>query len=123
MGNSEMKRDMMHAHLMASLGRNPFFLSLSSQSAELVSGDGLLRISVEALDASGLLAAKHLAHNQYVNAMLLNEDELDAHRATLNFLSKALEREGHPAARPHTSRPAAVRNRKPLVQKSVSRAA
>ena len=118
-----MKLDMMHAHLMAPLGRNPFFLSLTKKSAELVSGDGLLRISVEALDASGLLAAKHLAHNQYVNAMLHSGDDLDAHRATLNFLSKAVERQGHPTTRPHTSRPASVRNRKPRVQKSVSRAA
>ena len=118
-----MKLDMMHAHLMASLGRNPFFLSLTKKSAELVSGDGLLRISVEALDASGLLAAKHLAHNQYVNAMLHSGDDLDAHRATLNFLSKAVERQGHPTTRPHTSRAASVRNRKHRVQKSVSRAA
>ena len=113
----------MLAHQMASLGKRPFFLSLSNRNAELVSEDGLLRIAVDALDAGGLLAAKNLAHNQYVLAMMENGEVLDEHRATLNFLSKAVERQGHPAARPHAPRVAAKPTRKNRLQKSVSRAA
>lgn len=95
---------MMHAHKMASLGSGTFFLSLASRSAILVSADGSMKLPLDSLDARGLLAAKNMAHNQYVNAMIQGSGDLDMHRATLNFLSKETERKGSPVARPHDLR-------------------
>ena len=86
------------------LSRSAFFVSISNHLPELVTSDGALRIPLQSLDSDGLVRAKNLAHNQYVKAMISQSEDLDAHRATLNFLSKAIEKIGNPIARPHVNR-------------------
>ena len=110
---------------LESLRTTPFYISLANRFAELVSDNGLFRIPVDALDAGALVKAKDMAHNQYVTAMMQNDEELDEHRATLNFLCKAIEKQGHPHARPHSNRPAVQpkRARKRVAKPSVSKAA
>lgn len=71
-----------------------FYLSVSNKTPELVSVDGKMRVPLASLDASGLVRAKNLAHNQYVQAMMNDSEDLDVHRATLNFLCKTIERSG-----------------------------
>ena len=87
------------------LTRTAFFVSISNHVPELVSSDGALRIPLQSLDANGLIRAKNMAHNQYVKAMMTQAEDIDVHRATLNFLSKAIEKLGNPIARPHSNRP------------------
>lgn len=85
-------------------GRTTFYVSLSQGTPELVSFDGTMCIPVASLDSAGLMRAKNQAHNQYVQAMINDLDDLDVHRATLNFLCKAVERVGYPTDRPHAPR-------------------
>jgi len=97
------------------LGSTTFHLSISNNFPELVSVDGALRIPMASLDARGLIKAKDLAHNQYVQAMMLDSDDLDVHRATLNFLCKAVEKAGNPLARPHAPQTRKAPNRKAVL--------
>jgi|AP95_1055475.scaffolds.fasta_scaffold05573_3 hypothetical protein len=96
-----MQKNMMYAHVMASLGSTGFYLDISKAAPELISADGSASLPLENLKAVQLLALKNLAHDQYVNGMLYGETDLSSHRATLNFLSRLIERVGHPSARPH----------------------
>jgi len=94
------------------LPQTSFFVSVSNHIPEIVSEDGAIRIPLNSLDALGLIRAKNMAHDQYVNAMMKQEDDLDMHRATLNFLSRTVEKVGNPLTRPHASRLAAKPSRK-----------
>ena len=94
------------------LQNTSFYLSVSNRMPELVSSDGTMRIPMASLDSNGLIRAKNFAHNQYINAMMQDSDELDVHRATLNFLFKTIERTGNPTVRPHTGKPIPAPSRK-----------
>ena len=101
---SSTKRNASKKSSIPELSRSAFFVSISNHLPELVSSDGALRIPLQSLDSDGLVRAKNLAHNQYVKAMISQSEDLDVHRATLNFLSKAIEKVGNPIARPHVNR-------------------
>lgn len=102
-------------------GHTAFHLSISNSSPELVSMDGCMRIPLTSLDSKGLIKAKDLAHNQYVHAMIHGSEDLDVHRATLNYLCKAVEKAGNPIARPHAPKVNTAPNRKALVSGKMGR--
>ena len=85
---------MMYAHVMASLGSKGFYLDVSNTYPELISSDDSARLSLEKLNDDQLMALKNLAHDQYINAMLMGANDLESHRATLNFLSRLVQRFG-----------------------------
>ena len=80
------------AHALAALRSNGFHLDISGPTPELVSRDEKVRVPLDDLTLGQLEAAKHLAHDQYVRAMLTGDTDLDTHRATLNFLSRRLQK-------------------------------
>jgi hypothetical protein len=80
------------AHALAALRRDGFHLDISGPTPDLVTRDEKVRVPVDDLNLSQLEAAKHLAHDQYVRAMLAGDADLDTHRATLNFLSRRLQK-------------------------------
>jgi len=87
-----MQNNMMHAHAMATMGKSGFYLDISGKGPELISADGAARLPLEGLPLTRLQATKNLAHDQYVNAMLNGAMDLDSHRATLNFLSRQVQK-------------------------------
>ena len=113
-----MEQNTQHSHHGLGFGSSAFHLSISNNYPELVSSDGTLRVPMASLDTHGLIKAKNLAHNQYVQAMLHDADNLDVHRATLNFLCKAVEKAGNPVNRPHTPHGRTAPNRKALLSTS-----
>lgn len=95
---------------MATLRQLGFHLDISGLVPELVSRDEKTRVPLEGLTTVQLEAVKNLAHDQYVRAMLTEDLDLDTHRATLNFLTRHLQKMASvPATQP---RPGA-RMRKP----------
>lgn len=100
---------MTSAHVMAALKQGGFHLSISGPVPELVARDEKTRIALDALTLPQLEAIKHMAHDQYVRAMLNGDMELDTHRATLNFLSRHLTKA---APVPATRRPVGAGSRK-----------
>lgn len=80
------------AHALAALRRDGFHLDISGPTPDLVTRDEKVRVPVDDLNLQQLEAAKHLAHDQYVRAMLTGDADLDTHRATLNFLSRRLQK-------------------------------
>ena len=100
-----------------------FYLSVSNKTPELVSVDGKMRVPLASLDASGLVRAKNLAHNQYIQAMMNDSDDLGVHRATLNFLCKAIERSGIAPNRPHNKKanPAPSRKMTSKIERRINR--
>jgi len=113
-----MKQTAQQLQPSAHLGRSAFYLSISNSYPELVSVDGTLRVPMASLDTKGLIKAKDLAHNQYVQAMIHEAEDLDAHRATLNFLCKAVEKAGNTIARPHVPRARTAPNRNAVASAS-----
>jgi len=89
-----MHKNMMYAHVMASLGSKGFYLDVSNTYPELISADDSSRLSLEKLNDDQLVALKNLAHDQYINAMLMGASDLESHRATLNYLSRLVQRFG-----------------------------
>lgn len=80
------------AHALAALRKEGFHLDISGPTPDLVTRNEKVRVPVEDLNLAQLEAAKHLAHDQYVRAMLAGDADLDTHRATLNFLSRRLQK-------------------------------
>ncbi len=77
---------------MAHLRQEGFYLDISGSTPQLISSDEKTRVPLDALSFSHLEAIKHMAHDQYVRAMLEGNIEMDTHRATLNFLSRQLQK-------------------------------
>ncbi|PIQ63730.1 MAG: hypothetical protein COV99_01485 [Bacteroidetes bacterium CG12_big_fil_rev_8_21_14_0_65_60_17] len=75
-----------------------FHVDVNGNYPALVSGERGVRIDLGQLSPEELLMLKDLAHNQYVKSMLFGGDDADVHRATLNYISRHLERAGNPAA-------------------------
>ena len=80
------------AHALAALRKEGFHLDISGPTPDLVTRNEKVRVPVEDLNLAQLEAAKHLAHDQYVRAMLAGDADLGTHRATLNFLSRRLQK-------------------------------
>lgn len=78
-----------------------------------------IRIDLDRLTPKELLSLKDMAHNQYVKSMLFADDDADVHRATLNFVSRHLERAGNPATGLTQDRP----RRRPVRPRRDQRAA
>jgi len=98
---------MLSAHVMAGFKAHGFYLDISGQSPELLSSNEKIRIPLNTLTYTQLQAVKDLAQDQYVRAMLEGSLELDTHRATLNFVSRQLQKAAHiPASK------APIQNRK-----------
>jgi len=89
-----MHKNMMYAHVMASLGSKGFYLDVSKPAPELASSDDSARLALDKLNAVQILALKNMAHDQYINAMLMGASDLESHRATLNFMSRMVQRHG-----------------------------
>lgn len=82
-----------------------FHVDISGNHPTLVSRERGIRVDLERLSPTELLSLKDMAHNQYVKAMLFGDDDADVHRATLNFVSRHLERMGNPASVIRPNRP------------------
>ena len=83
---------LLSAHVMAGFKEHGFHLSISGHTPELLSSNEKIRVPLDALTLTQLQAIKNLAHDQYVRAMLESSLELDTHRATLNFLSRQVQK-------------------------------
>lgn len=118
--------NLLSAHVLAALKQGGFYLSISGQTPELMSSDEKIHVPLEALTFTQLEAVKNLAHDQYVRGMLEGSLELDTHRATLNFLSRQMQKADHlPAPQKAVgNRAARSPHRKPIrSRKSVPSAA
>lgn len=112
-------QSLLSAHALAGLKQNGFHLDISGHTPELKSSDEKIRVPLDALSSTQLQAVKNLAHDQYVRAMLEESPELNTHRATLNFLSRHLQKT---AQKPATQLPAESRsNRRPVRSSTASR--
>ena len=80
------------AHAIAQLGEHGFYLDISASMPGLVTSDGATRVQISDLPPIQLRAVKNLAHDQYVRAMLNGDLDMDSHRATLNFLSRLVQK-------------------------------
>jgi len=107
---------LLSAHVLAGFKEHGFHLSISGQAPELLSTHEKIRVPLDALTFTQLQAVKNLAHDQYVRAMLEGSLELDTHRATLNFLSRQVQKAAHiPATKaPSDSRRARRPSRKTM---------
>lgn len=83
---------MLSAHILAGMKQHGFYLNIAGPRPELTSSNDAIRVPLDALPFSQLQAVKNLAHDQYVRAMLTGDLELETHRATLNFLSRQLQK-------------------------------
>lgn len=108
---------LLSAHVLAGLKQNGFHLDISGPAPELKSSDEKIRVRLDALPFAQLQAVKNLAHDQYVRAMLEESLELNTHRATLNFLSRHLQKS---AQKPATEVPAMSRSGRRPVRNSTS---
>ncbi|MEQ9104712.1 MAG: hypothetical protein RIE53_08445 [Rhodothermales bacterium] len=83
-----------------------FHVDISGNHPVLVSRERGIRVDLARLSPTELLRLKDMAHNQYVKAMLFSDEDADVHRATLNYVSRHLERMGNPAnlIRPNRAR-------------------
>jgi len=106
-----MQNNMMHAHAIATMGKNGFYLDVSGKTPELISADGASKLPLDGLPLARLQALKNLAHDQYINAMINGAMDIDSHRATLNFLSRQVQRQSAIPA------PLAVQERAPRPQR------
>jgi len=83
---------MLSAHILAGMKQHGFYLNIAGLRPELISSNEAIRVPLDVLPFSQLQAVKNLAHDQYVRAMLSADLELETHRATLNFLSRQLQK-------------------------------
>lgn len=83
---------MLSAHVLAGMKQHGFYLNIAGARPELISSNESIRIPLDSLPVSQLQAVKNLAHDQYVRAMLSGDLEMETHRATLNFLSRQLQK-------------------------------
>lgn len=83
---------MLSAHILAGMKQHGFYLNIAGLRPELISSNETIRVPLDALPFSQLQAVKNLAHDQYVRAMLTGDLEMETHRATLNFLSRQLQK-------------------------------
>ena len=83
---------MLSAHILAGMKKHGFYLNIAGLRPELISSNEAIRIPLDALPFSQLQAVKNLAHDQYVRAMLSGDLEMETHRATLNFISRQLQK-------------------------------
>ena len=95
----------MHTKQLQLLSGEYFHIDVAGTSPALVSDARGIRIDLSRLEPSDLLVLKNMAHNQYVKSMLFGDEDADVHRATLNYVSRHLERSGNPATAIRPSRP------------------
>lgn len=105
------------------LSGESFHVDVNGTHPALVSDERGVRIDLGHLAPDELLTIKDLAHNQYVKSMLFGGDDADVHRATLNYISRHLERAGNPAAGRSGRGPRVARTRRRTRRETVLNAA